>query len=187
MKNTYTKCGAKLRSGQSCAKPPIKGEKRCRLHGGITKTAGADSVTAKPGGLYSKFYTAEELAAIQNMELGNVDLEIQLVRIRLARALEMEELDRNGELDLDIEGNKGRPSAKGIELESKIERDGGGENTVYEERHYKKIDYRAAIASCLQRLESLERTRAELAKLASMSSNEDLAAALARLADRLPV
>lgn len=163
----YKPCGAKLRNGQPCAKPPLAGETRCRLHGGATKTSrGATAPQAKPNeGLYTKFYTAAELVEHDAMELGTVDAEIKLVRLRLARALRMEELDALGELPANIPGNSGRPS-KLEELESRIERDGGGKNTVHEERHYKKVDYRGAIHICLSRIESLEKTRAELAKLA---------------------
>lgn len=162
MNRKPTLCGAKLKSGQACAKSPIKGETRCRLHGGITKTAGAESVTAKPGGIYSKFYTAEELANLQDMELGNVDFELQLARTQLARAMKLADLDAAGELPLN--NANGRPSSE--ELAMRIERDGGGPGTVPEERHYRKIDYRAAMGAALKRVESLERTRAELAKLA---------------------
>ncbi len=97
------------------------------------------------------------------MELGTVDAEIKVVRLRLARAMKMEDLDSRGELP---DATTGRPP-KGEELETRIERDGGGENTVHAERHYRKIDYRAAINTCLARIESLEKTRAELAKLAA--------------------
>jgi len=157
---TYKTCGAKLRSGQSCAKPPVKGEKRCRLHGGITKTAGAESVTSNPGGIYSKFYTAEELANLQSMELGNVDFELQLARTQLARAMKLADLDAAGELPMSPV--KGRPTSH--ELAARIERSGAG--GASEERQYRKIDYRTAMAMALKRVESLERTRAELAKLA---------------------
>ena len=34
-------CGAKKRNGEACQKPPIKGKAKCRLHGGLTKNAGA--------------------------------------------------------------------------------------------------------------------------------------------------
>lgn len=162
---SYKPCGAKLKSGQPCAKPPSAGSTRCRLHGGATPR-GAATTVAKPGaGLYTKFYTAAELAEHNVMELGTVDAEIKLVRIRLARALHLEELDAAGQLEATIESDNGRPR-KGEELEARIERDGGGPMTVSEERHYRKVDYRAAIAVCLSRIESLEKTRAELAKLA---------------------
>ena len=31
-----TKCGAKTRSGVPCAKSPVEGKRRCRLHGGLS-------------------------------------------------------------------------------------------------------------------------------------------------------
>lgn len=162
---SYKPCGATLKSGQPCAKPPSAGSTRCRLHGGATPR-GAHTSVAKPNeGLYTKFYTAAELAEHDSMELGTVDAEIKLARLRLARALKMEAMDAAGELEANIEANNGRPR-KGEELASRIERDGGGPMTVHEERHYRKIDYRAAIVVCLTRIESLEKTRAELAKLA---------------------
>lgn len=135
---------------------------------------GENSPTAKPNdSLYTKFFTAEELIHFSEMELGTVDAEIKLVRLRLARAMKMEEMDANGTLaDIPVTGRprgsklkQNRPPP-GEELESRIERDGGGPMTVTEERHYRKVDYRAAITVCLGRIESLEKTRAELAKLA---------------------
>ena len=30
------RCGARTRRGTACRKPPIKGKKRCRLHGGLS-------------------------------------------------------------------------------------------------------------------------------------------------------
>ena len=33
---TPVKCGAKTRSGVPCAKFPIEGKRRCRLHGGLS-------------------------------------------------------------------------------------------------------------------------------------------------------
>ena len=32
----YPLCGAKTRSGKPCAKYPISGKRRCRLHGGLS-------------------------------------------------------------------------------------------------------------------------------------------------------
>lgn len=145
---------------------------------------GADSITARPNdSLYTKYFNAEELADYHEMELGNVDAEIKLVRLRLARAMKMEDMDSRGELE--ARDAHGRTLSE--ELESRIERDGGGENVVHTERHFKKVDYRSAINACLGRIESLEKTRAELAKHASAIGNEDIATALCRLADRLPV
>jgi hypothetical protein len=34
-----SRCGAKTRSGTPCQRPPIRGRKRCRLHGGLSPGA----------------------------------------------------------------------------------------------------------------------------------------------------
>lgn len=164
------RCGAQNRSGKPCQKRPLLGRTRCRLHGGITKTKGV-SYNATPGSIYSRFLLPEELAAHDTLDLGNVDAELRLVRIRLTRALEMERRDLSGDLE--------------PELESRIERDGGGKGTVYAERHFRKIDYRAAINACLARIESLEKTRMELSK--GGTSADGVADQLRALADKLPV
>ena len=41
-------CGAKTRSGFACQKPPLKGKKRCRLHGGMS-LSGKDHPNYKHG------------------------------------------------------------------------------------------------------------------------------------------
>ena len=141
------------------------------MHGGVTKNIGT-KYAAKPGNLYSKFLSPQEQIEHDALELGNVDAELRLIRIRLARAMELERKDIAGELV--------------PELATRVERDGGGESTVIAERHYHKIDYRSAINACLARIESLEKTRMELSKAGS-GGNEDVAAQLRSLADKLPV
>ena len=34
-----SRCGAKTRAGPSCRRPPVRGRKRCRLHGGLSPGA----------------------------------------------------------------------------------------------------------------------------------------------------
>src|SRR5437899_2097250 len=34
-----SKCGAKTRAGSPCRRPPVRGRKRCRLHGGLSPGA----------------------------------------------------------------------------------------------------------------------------------------------------
>jgi hypothetical protein len=34
-----THCGARTRAGEPCRRPPIRGRKRCRLHGGLSPGA----------------------------------------------------------------------------------------------------------------------------------------------------
>src|ERR1035437_10291942 len=106
------KCGAKTRAGGKC-KAPAMPNGRCRVHGGQSTGAPADNQNAaKPGSLYSKYLTPEEQATYAQIELGNVDDELRLMRIRLERALKLEK-----------ENTK-------PELETKITRSGGGPSTV---------------------------------------------------------
>jgi hypothetical protein len=37
--DTAPRCGARTRAGKSCRRPPIRGRKRCRLHGGLSPGA----------------------------------------------------------------------------------------------------------------------------------------------------
>jgi len=140
------KCGAKTRAGGKCRAPAMKNGK-CRVHGGASTGAPPDNTNAvKAGSLYSKYLTHEEQAEYAQMELGLVDDELRLMRIRLARALRLE-----------------KESTK-PELETEITREGGGPSTVGKEVHYKKRDYISIINQITTRIESLERTRAELLK-----------------------
>lgn len=138
-------CGAKTRSGKPCRKAPIAGRTRCRNHGGKTPTGTANA--AKPGSLYSKFLTPDEVAAHDQIELGKVDDELRYLRIRLTRELAHEQLHGNAP-----------------ELDTTIQRKGGGPNTVTAEVHKKQRDYNAKIDRIMARIESLERTRVELLK-----------------------
>jgi len=142
-------CGAKTRSGEPCKKAPMEGKKRCKLHGGAStgpkKPAVGNKNAAKPGSIYSQFLTPEEQEAFDALELGRVDDELRLMRIRLARALKAEE-----------------ESANKPELDSVTQRQGGGPSTVAKEVTLKRRDYTKIIDSVTARIESLERTRAEL-------------------------
>lgn len=144
-------CGAKTRSGEPCKRHPVAGSKRCKLHGGLSTGAPGNKNAAKPGSIYSKFLTDEENEALSTIELGRVDDELKLTRIRLMRALAREnELGDTAELEserhetLDFEGAST-----------------GDQKLVTS----KKVrDYAGLIDKLTARIESLERTRAELLK-----------------------
>jgi hypothetical protein len=142
-------CGAKTRAGTPCQKAPIKGSTRCRNHGGKTPKGQnpGNKHAAKPGNLYSKFLTEEEREQFDSIELGKIDDELRLMRIRLARALSHEQ----------ARGDK-------PELDTVTTRQGGGPNTVAKEATLKKRDYVGIIDRIAARIESLERTRVELLK-----------------------
>lgn len=133
------KCGAKTKSGAPCQKWAMTNGK-CRLHGGRTPKTNANG--AKPGGLYSRFLTPGEQADFHVLKLGNLDDELRLMRIRLARALAAEALEAD------------KP-----ELETVVEREGGGMAFAKVERTFKRRDYVSVIDRVASRIESMERSR----------------------------
>ncbi|WAL81490.1 hypothetical protein OYT13_16755 [Pandoraea sp. XJJ-1] len=147
-------CGAKTRSGATC-KNGAMANGRCRMHGG--KTPQTNQNAAKPGSLYSKYLTPEEQAQFDQIELGRVDDELRLTRIRLARALGQEQ-EKGGTLEVD----------------SAVKRQGGGPQVAAAELHTKRRDYVGIIDRLTARIESLERTRAELMKDAPPGGDDDL-------------
>lgn len=144
-------CGTKTRSGQPCRNSAMANG-RCRMHGGKSTGAPADNLNAaKPGSIYSQFLTDAERALLSSIELGKVDDELRLTGIRLRRALNREN-EYGDTLELDSE------KVKPIEVEGK---DIGLFKTT---RTSKVRDYAGLIDRLTARIESLERTRAELAK-----------------------
>lgn len=136
-------CGAKTRSGEKCKSRPMANG-RCRMHGG--KSTGPKDNTGntnaiKPGSLYSKYLTEDEQGAFNDIQLGNIDDELRLTRIRLARALAKE---------------SDKP-----EIETVTRRQGGGPTTVPNEQQFKRRDYVGIIDKLTARIESLERRRLE--------------------------
>ena len=80
------RCGAKTRSDGTCKSPAMKNG-RCRLHGGKTPAPGPTHPNYKHG-LYSGVMTAEEEDAFDAFgDRGEVDREIDMVRLLLRRAL----------------------------------------------------------------------------------------------------
>ncbi|ROM94404.1 HGGxSTG domain-containing protein [Pseudomonas brassicacearum] len=133
-------CGAKTRSGEPCKRHAVPGSSRCKLHGG--KSSGppkGSKNAAKPGSIYSQFLTDEENDMLASIELGRVDDELRLTRVRLMRALARENKFGN-ELEIDSE---------------KIE---DGEKTTTS----KVRDYSGLIDRLTARVESLERTKEDL-------------------------
>lgn len=141
-------CGARTRSGAPCKRAPMEGKRRCKLHGGAsTGPRKGSRNAAKPGSLYSAYLTAEERKVANSLTLGSVDEEIRLTRIRLMRALRLEE-----------------ERADTAELDSEVERDGAENVTAHHERHLKVRDYAGLIDRLTARIAMLEKTRAELNK-----------------------
>ncbi|WP_434706909.1 hypothetical protein J3Q07_08335 [Pseudomonas sp. D4-18] len=138
-------CGAKTRSGEPCKRHAVPGSSRCKLHGGgASKANKANKHAAKPGSIYSQFLTDDENAILSTIELGRVDDELRLTRVRLMRAL-----SRENELGNTLE----------VDSEKLETGEYGGTTTTSKVR-----DYSGLIDRLTARIESLERTRAELLK-----------------------
>lgn len=145
-------CGAKTRSGEPCKRHAAVGSTRCKLHGG--KSTGPRNQTgnrnaARPGSLYSRFLSDEEQGIAANIELGNVDEELRLTRIRLMRALQREN-DLGDTLELESE------TIEPVEIDGEPT---GGELI---KRTTKVRDYTKLIDTLTARIESLEARRAAL-------------------------
>src|SRR5690606_1578963 len=144
-------CGAKTRSGHPCqAKAMPNG--RCRMHGGNATKTHKGNQNARNHGIYSAYLTEEEREVWHTLELGAVDEELRLTRIRLRRALARESACGN---TLERDSEKAEP----VGVEGKVLE--GVEKIT---RTSKVRDYSALIDKLTARIESLERTRAELLK-----------------------
>lgn len=138
-------CGSKTRSGEPCKRHAIPGSSRCKLHGGKStgpKEQRGNKNAAKPGSIYSQFLTDAENDMLASIELGRVDDELRLTRIRLMRALAREN-EHGNTLEIDSE---------------KLETGEHGSTTTTS----KVRDYSSLIDRLTARVESLERTKEDL-------------------------
>ncbi|GAB2889547.1 hypothetical protein GCM10027202_17690 [Microvirgula curvata] len=145
-------CGAKTRSGEPCKRHAAVGSTRCKLHGG--RSTGPRNQTgnrnaARPGSLYSRFLSDEEQGIAASIELGNVDEELRLTRIRLMRALQREQ-DKGDTLEVESETTE------------PVEIDGEPTGGDLIKRTAKVRDYSALIDKLTARVESLEARRVAL-------------------------
>lgn len=152
-------CGAKTRSGSPCQSKTMANG-RCRMHGG--KSTGApkgNKNNLKAGGIYSQFLTDEERAISAEMELGNLDEELKLCKIRLMRALkaEAEQQAQAEEFDkLELEALNESPSLIGGLPDN---------DELIQTKQFRRRDYGTIIDRLIARIESLETRRASLIQM----------------------
>lgn len=172
-------CNAKTRSGCKCKNRAMANGK-CRMHGGKSTGPGKGSQNhKKPGSIYSKFMTDEELEIAEQVELDNLDQEIKVYRIRLLRLLR-EEQEQKDELELKTRTTQ-TPVVGGIPLT-------GEDDDPIETKQYVKRDYHALINQTTARLQSLiaqrnafigaqldnEKKRLELDSMRTSEGNEEV-------------
>lgn len=144
-------CGAKKRNGEACQKPPIKGKKRCRLHGGNAGAPTGNKNSAKHN-IYSQFMTEEEIEFSQQSELHSVDSELKLCKVQLTRALKAKQAQDDAIKDQD------KVTIDSMTLGDANPQDqSGGDRIVY-----KRKDYDALIDRLIGRISMLTKQRNEL-------------------------
>ncbi|NMX70901.1 hypothetical protein HBO15_26465 [Pseudomonas sp. WS 5111] len=153
MRLTMALCGASKRgNGEPCKRHAIPGSSRCKLHGGKSsgpKEQRGNKNAAKPGSIYSRFLTDEENDMLAGIELGRMDDELRLTRVRLMRALARENEFGN---TLEVESEKEEPILVG-----------GKETSLTSITTTSKVrDYSSLIDRLTARVESLERTKEDL-------------------------
>lgn len=170
MQPGQAKCGAKTRSGATPGAPCkdiAMANGRCKRHGG--KSTGPKTPNPATGpasgvythGIYTKYFREDEKVLIDEkaLQVGQVESELTVVRIRLKRALEAKEKweaslatgDGSEELVL-VETTEGqRLSKEGVAVD-------------VDEKKLRLPDFEGIIDRCLARIESLEKTRKELLK-----------------------
>ena len=142
-------CGAKKRNGEACQKPPIKGKRRCRLHGGNAGAPKGNKNSAKHN-IYAQFMTDDEKKFSLDVDLDSIDAELRLCKVQLKRALEArakQESDPENTLDLDTK-------VLGDMIPGVA--DSGDKIT------YKRKDYDAFIDRTVARISALTKQRNEL-------------------------
>ena len=147
-------CGAKKRNGEACQKPPIKGETKCRLHGGLSKPKPApkNNKFASKHNIYSQFMTEDEIEFSQQSELHSVDSELKLCKVQLTRALKAKQAQDDAIKDQD------KVAIDSMTLGDANPQDqNGGDRIVY-----KRKDYAALIDRLIGRISMLTKQRNEL-------------------------
>lgn len=115
------------------------------MHGGTADRTHKGNGYGLRHGIYTRFYSPAEVATLDTLKLGDVDAELKLCRIRLARAMDAEQRAKD------------QP-----ELVETVVRRGSADGGPTGEKRYRRNDYAAIIDRLLGRIESLEKTRLEL-------------------------
>ena len=150
-------CGAKTRSGSPCQSKAMTNG-RCRMHGGkATVTHKNNKNAVKAGNIYSQYFTDEEKLLSTELELGSLDDELRLTKIRLMRALKAE-AEQQAQIDkLELEAYSESPVLFGG-----VPDEDGEVMTI---KQFKRRDYGTIIDRLTARIESLETRRASLVQM----------------------
>jgi len=82
-------CGAKTRTGAPCKNTAILANGRCRMHGGTNTGAPANNTNSVKHGFYCNALQPDEKKLWERVELGTVDDEIRLMKVKLFRLVKL--------------------------------------------------------------------------------------------------
>lgn len=81
-------CGAKLRKRDARCHKPAMANGRCRLHGGLS-TGAKNPHSQRRHGIYDDVLSEEDKAFLESVKCGQVDDELDVMRVQLRRALKL--------------------------------------------------------------------------------------------------
>lgn len=143
-------CGAKAKStGEPCQKSPVKGKKRCRLHGGLSPGGKKENKNSSKHGIYESGLSEDEKKLYLSIKLGDFQHETRMCRILLRRALIAKKT---------YEEERREPPLVEKWAENKVEEDG----TIKQTRIKKHPLYYTIIDRYLGRIAKLEKTQLEI-------------------------
>jgi hypothetical protein len=152
--NLVPLCGAhSKRSGMGCRNRAMPNG-RCRMHGGKSTGPPAGSTNAITHGIYSTAITLAERELWDRIDLGTLDDEIKIAKLRLARVLRQEQLYLAAENDAD--------RTKLLELtktSSTSERGGKGGTKQGAIVERSRPDFHRLALNYMRRIAELENTR----------------------------
>lgn len=149
----HTICNAKSKStGVQCKAKTVNGTTKCHYHGGRSKGVKGNKHPATPGSIYSQYLSTDDLKNFSAAAdtIGNIDVEIQLVKMQLARVIKAQSTDPPDDMQLSEVSNEAGPPTE------------DGEQVVKIKRVHKRRDFDVLIDRFTGRIASLERDRLTL-------------------------
>lgn len=136
------------------------------MHGGkATVTHKNNKNAVKIGGIYSQYFTDEEKKLSSELELGSLDDELRLTKIRLIRALEAETKQQEQVDELELDAYSESPALIGGIPDY---------DELIKTKQFKRRDYGAIIDKLTARIESLEIRRASLIQMSLDAERKQL-------------
>jgi hypothetical protein len=177
VENDSKTCGATTRSGGLCKKIPMANG-RCYYHGGPSPGAPKGNQYNFKHGIYAKYLSEEDLEVYLGSEIGTLDHEIRLTKVRIVRILVQLQ-----EVELDPANMRNVSGFVISEIKRRAGIDKDGSTATGSETFMRRPDYDSMLNKWLGRLVTLERTRAESLGDGGANSDELRAAILADISD----